>query len=168
MKKIKAIWELMRLEHGVMIAIAILIGSLIALKGEGLPPFDKFILTFFTALFLEASTFALNDYYDLDIDKKNKRYDRPLVRGDISPKTALYLFYFFFPLPNNDIIISFISSGVCFLAYRSFGIKSSGLKGALPFLRLTLAKVEATIPVLKNACFSPNGSNLSYAIHSAI
>ena len=60
MKKIKAIWELMRLEHGVMIAIAILIGSLIALEGQGLPSFDKFILTFFTALFLEASTFALN------------------------------------------------------------------------------------------------------------
>jgi len=84
MKKIKAVWELMRLEHGVMIAIAILIGSLIALKGEGLPPFDKFILPFFTALFLEASTFALNDYYDLDIDKKNKREDRPLVRGDLT------------------------------------------------------------------------------------
>jgi len=27
--KVKAIWELMRLEHGVMIAIAILVGSLI-------------------------------------------------------------------------------------------------------------------------------------------
>ena len=98
MKKIKAIWELMRLEHGVMIAIAILIGSLIALKGEGMPSFEKFILTFFTALFLEASTFALNDYYDLEIDKKNKREDRPLVRGDLSPKSALYLFYIFFPL----------------------------------------------------------------------
>ena len=83
MKKIKAIWEIMRLEHGVMIAIAILIGSLIALKGETFPPIDKFILTFFTALFLEASTFALNDYYDLEIDKKNKRMDRPLVRGDL-------------------------------------------------------------------------------------
>ncbi|MCK4347905.1 MAG: hypothetical protein KAW47_04740, partial [Thermoplasmatales archaeon] len=70
MKKFKAVWELMRLEHGVMIAIAILIGSLIAART--FPASDKFILTFFTALFLEASTFALNDYYDLEIDKKNK------------------------------------------------------------------------------------------------
>ncbi|KYK28390.1 hypothetical protein AYK20_01410 [Thermoplasmatales archaeon SG8-52-1] len=112
MKKIKAVWELMRLEHGVMIAIAILIGSLIALKGEGMPSFDKFILTFFTALFLEASTFALNDYCDLDIDKKNKRKDRPLVRGDLSPKSALYLFYIFFPL---GIICSYFVNLTCFI-----------------------------------------------------
>jgi len=112
MKKIKAIWELMRLEHGVMIAIAIFIGSLIALKGEGLPTLDKFALTFFTALFLEASTFALNDYYDLEIDKKNKRTDRPLVRGDLSPKSALILFYIFFPL---GIICSYFVNIACFL-----------------------------------------------------
>jgi geranylgeranylglycerol-phosphate geranylgeranyltransferase len=112
MNKLKAIWELMRLEHGVMIAIAILIGSLIALKGEGLPPIEKFLLTFFTALFLEASTFALNDYYDLEIDKKNKREDRPLVRGDLSPNSALYLFFIFFPL---GIICSFFANLACFV-----------------------------------------------------
>jgi geranylgeranylglycerol-phosphate geranylgeranyltransferase len=112
MKNIKAIWQLLRLEHGVMIAIAILIGSLIALKGEGFPAIDKFILTFFTALFLEASTFALNDYYDLEIDKKNKRTDRPLVRGDISPKIALYLFFLLFPL---GIICSFFVNTTCFI-----------------------------------------------------
>lgn len=112
MKKIKAIWELMRLEHGVMIAIAILIGSLIALEGQGFPTFDKFILTFFTALFLEASTFALNDYYDLEIDKKNKRMDRPLVRGDLSPKTALYFFGIFFPI---GIICSYFVNLFCFI-----------------------------------------------------
>lgn len=112
MKKLKAVWELMRLEHGVMIAIAIFIGSLIALKGEGFPTFDKFILTFFTALFLEASTFALNDYYDLEIDKKNKREDRPLVRGDLSPKSALILFFVFFPL---GIICSYFVNIACFV-----------------------------------------------------
>ena len=112
MKKIKAIWELMRLEHGVMIAIAILIGSLIALKGEGLPSFDKFILTFFTALFLEASTFALNDYYDLEIYTNNLREDIPLVRDDLSPKSALYLFFILFPL---GIICSFFVNLACFV-----------------------------------------------------
>jgi geranylgeranylglycerol-phosphate geranylgeranyltransferase len=110
MKKIKAIWELMRLEHGIMIAIAIIVGSLIAEKT--FPVFDKFILTFFTALFLEASTFALNDYYDLDIDKKNKRTDRPLVRGDLSSDTALYLFAIFFPL---GIICSYFVNLTCFV-----------------------------------------------------
>ena len=116
MKKLKAIWELMRLEHGIMIFIAILIGAVISqriLYGDiQILPVDKFILTFFTALFLEASTFALNDYFDLEIDKKNKRTDRPLVRGDVSPKTALILFFTLFPL---GLLSSFFVNWTCFI-----------------------------------------------------
>jgi geranylgeranylglycerol-phosphate geranylgeranyltransferase len=110
MKKIKALFELMRLEHGVMIAIAILVGSVISAKT--FPALDKFIFTFCTALFLEASTFALNDYYDLEIDKKNKRTDRPLVRGDLSANTALYLFLILFPF---GIICSYFVNITCFI-----------------------------------------------------
>ncbi len=112
MKKLKAVWQLMRLEHGVMLFLGILVGSVIALKGEYFPPWDKFILTFFTALFLEASTFALNDYFDLDIDVINKRTDRPLVRGDIKPKTALLLFGIFFPI---GIFCSYFVNLACFV-----------------------------------------------------
>jgi len=112
MKKLKAIWELMRLEHGVMIFLGILIGSLIATNGEKLPEIKNLFLTFFTALFLEASTFALNDYYDLEIDKKNKRNDRPLVRGDLKPITALILFFLFFPL---GILCSYFVNRACFI-----------------------------------------------------
>ena len=88
MKKLKAIWELMRLEHGIMIALAILVGSLIA--AMTLPVLDKFILAFFTALFLEGSTFALNDYYDLDIDKKNI-----LNQKDVSMRTQKIIIILF-------------------------------------------------------------------------
>ena len=115
MKKLKAIWQLMRLEHGIMLFIAIVIGSLISQKtlydNTNLPLVNIF-LTFFTALFLEASTFALNDYYDLEIDRINKRTDRPLVRGDISPKTALNLFYLLFPL---GLVCSFFVNMTCFI-----------------------------------------------------
>ncbi|MCX6665291.1 MAG: UbiA family prenyltransferase [Euryarchaeota archaeon] len=110
MRKIKAIWELMRLEHGIMLALAILVGALIAQRT--LPTLDKFIFTFFTALFLEASTFALNDYYDVEIDKKNNRTDRPLVRGDLLPKTALYIFFICFPL---GILCSYFVNIPCFV-----------------------------------------------------
>ena len=115
MKKLKAIWELMRLGHGVMLFIAILIGSLISqttlFNNLDLPLLNIF-LTFFTALFLEASTFALNDYYDLEIDRINKRTDRPLVRGDLSPKTALNIFYLLFPL---GLLCSYFVNMTCFL-----------------------------------------------------
>jgi len=115
MKKLRAIWELMRLEHGVMLFLAILIGSLISQKtlyNNVDLPLISVLLTFFTALFLEASTFALNDYYDLEIDRINKRTDRPLVRGDISPKTALYSFYILFPI---GLICSYFVNLTCFL-----------------------------------------------------
>jgi len=111
-KKIKAIWELMRLEHGVMIFLGILIGSVIALKGQALPNLKNFVFTFLTALFLEASTFALNDYFDLDIDKKNNRTDRPLVRGDLKPNSAIIIFAILFPL---GIICSYFVNMTCFL-----------------------------------------------------
>ncbi|MEM0492482.1 MAG: UbiA family prenyltransferase [Candidatus Thermoplasmatota archaeon] len=110
MRKIKAVWELMRLEHGFMIALAVLIGSVISIKS--LPSVDVFIFTFLTALLLEASTFALNDYYDLEIDKLNNRVDRPLVRGDIRPETALYIFYVLFPL---GILSSYLVNLTCFM-----------------------------------------------------
>lgn len=115
MKKIRAIWQLMRLEHGIMLFLAILIGSIISqrsISDDIIPPLYKVLLTFFTALFLEASTFALNDYYDLEIDKKNKRTDRPLVRGDLSPKTALYLFFILYPL---GLMCSFFVNLTCFV-----------------------------------------------------
>lgn len=115
MSKLKAIWQLMRLEHGVMLFIAIVIGSLLSQKtlyGNINLPLLNIFLTFFTALFLEASTFALNDYYDLEIDRINKRTDRPLVRGDLSPKSALIIFYVLFPL---GLVCSFFVNSTCFV-----------------------------------------------------
>ncbi|HID25627.1 MAG TPA: prenyltransferase [Thermoplasmata archaeon] len=110
MKRLKALWDLMRLEHGVMLLLAILIGSLIV--SHGIPrDTSKLVFSFLTALFLEASTFALNDYMDFEIDKKNNRFDRPLVRGDIQPKSAVMLFSFLFPL---GIFFSFLVNWQCF------------------------------------------------------
>ena len=112
MNKLKATWQLMRLEHGIMIFIAVLIGSIIGLNGENFPSLNKLFFGFITVLFIEASTFALNDYYDLEIDRKNKREDRPLARGDISSKTALILFYVLFPI---GIISSYFINITCFI-----------------------------------------------------
>jgi geranylgeranylglycerol-phosphate geranylgeranyltransferase len=115
MSKLKALWQLMRLEHGVMLFLAIVIGSLLSQKtlyGNSNLPFLNIVLTFFTALFLEASTFALNDYYDLEIDRINKRTDRPLVRGDLSPRSALTIFYVLFPL---GLLCSFFVNSTCFV-----------------------------------------------------
>lgn len=98
-RKLKSIWELTRLEHGLMYGVGVLIGMLIA-GGQILLPGQLLGLTvlvpsrlaslgFFTALFIQAGTFALNDYCDLESDIANGRRDRPLVRGDLSSHEAL-------------------------------------------------------------------------------
>lgn len=172
MEKIRAIWELMRLEHGLMIFLAILIGAVISQRALydfiGIPLVDKLILTFFTALFLEASTFALNDYCDLDIDKKNKRTDRPLVRGDITPKTALILFGIFFPL---GIICSYLVNLTCFIIALITALLAILYDTKMKKIKLVgnfyIAYVMA-IPFIFGAAAVIKGQSLSFEIPSAI
>lgn len=111
-KVIRALWELLRLEHGLMFFLAVLSGAFISLSDVRSISIEDLIFSFFTVLFLEASTFALNDFYDIDIDRRNNRFDRPLVRGDISPKVALFLFYVLFPA---GLLFSFFVNILCFI-----------------------------------------------------
>ncbi len=83
--KIKTIWELTRAEHGLMYGCGVLIGLIV----EGWSSYEAAIFGFFTAFFIQAGTFALNDYCDLESDIANQRLDRPLVRGDITKAAAL-------------------------------------------------------------------------------
>ncbi|MBC7219702.1 MAG: UbiA family prenyltransferase [Hadesarchaea archaeon] len=116
--KAKALYDLMRLDHGLMLFVAVLIGALIANSGST-PDLIKLAFSFLTALLLEASTFALNDYLDLEIDRKNRRFDRPLVRGDLEPQAALAAFYLLFPL---GILFSFLVNLQCFAIATVTGI----------------------------------------------
>jgi len=107
---LKALWQLTRLEHGFMLAIAVLIGALIANGGS--PPLDKFIYASLTVICIEAGAFALNDYFDLEVDIKNNRMDRPLARNDLSPKFALYLSCALIPL---GVFFSVFLNKICFM-----------------------------------------------------
>ncbi|MCS7118532.1 MAG: UbiA family prenyltransferase [Archaeoglobaceae archaeon] len=91
---LRSFWQLLRFEHGIMYGIGVAIGIFL---GDG-TSLELFILGFLTAIFFQASTFAMNDYIDYEADFANKRFDRPLVRGEISKKTALILSILFFPL----------------------------------------------------------------------
>ena len=64
-------------------------GVLIGIIVEGGSSYEAAIFGFFTAFFIQAGTFALNDYCDLESDIANRRRDRPLVRGDITKAAAL-------------------------------------------------------------------------------
>jgi geranylgeranylglycerol-phosphate geranylgeranyltransferase len=96
MKTIRAIWELLRLEHGLMYGVGVIIG--IYVSDPNYSNFSNVLFGFLTALFLQASAFALNDYLDYEVDLANKRHDRPLVRGDLTRGTALILSLLLMPV----------------------------------------------------------------------
>ena len=84
MPEVRAIWELTRGEHGLMYGAGVLIGILVGGGNFGITA----VLGFFTAFFIQAGTFALNDYCDLETDIANHRLDRPLVRGALTKELA--------------------------------------------------------------------------------
>jgi len=106
----RAFIELTRADHGVMIIIAILIGAVIA--GKSLPDIWKFVMASVAGSFLEMASFALNDYFDVEIDTANKRMDRPIVRGEIKKEHALYTYFILFPVGIAAALMVNIS---CFL-----------------------------------------------------
>jgi geranylgeranylglycerol-phosphate geranylgeranyltransferase len=87
--KIKALWELTRLEHGFIYGLGVLIA--LAIARQGVPDLKIALAGVLGATLAEMGAFALNDYFDVDVDIKNNRMDRPIVRGDISKNEALWL-----------------------------------------------------------------------------
>lgn len=82
---IKAVLRLTRIEHSVMLVIAVIAAELIA---RGIPSIPVFILSLVTPIFISMAAFAINDYFDLKVDKINKK-KRPLVTMELFPDDAL-------------------------------------------------------------------------------
>ena len=116
---ISAFAKLVRIEHALMLCVAVLIGEVIVL-GQ-FPDLLFALLTFFPPFFLEISAFAINDYLDIETDRANKRFDRPLVSGAAKPGEAL--------LVSVAALIIGISAGwlinpICFYISIAFGVIS--------------------------------------------
>ncbi len=106
----KAIWQLLRLEHGFMYGLGVLAGIYIA--NPSYDDFTKILFGFLTAVFLQASAFALNDYLDYEVDIANKRLDRPLVRGELKRESALIIAVLLLPF---GLVSAFLISLNAFL-----------------------------------------------------
>ncbi len=157
----KAIWELLRLEHGIMYAFGVLSGIIVS-SGFSFS-IEKAIFGMLAAIFLQASGFALNDYIDYEVDLANKRMDRPIVRGDVSRKTALILSLALFPiglifayLVNFEAFVFALAVSLLGYAYdlklKEFGIVGNvyiAFSMAVPFLFGSIvAENEISGPVL--------------------
>ncbi|OFV68375.1 MAG: UbiA prenyltransferase [Candidatus Syntrophoarchaeum caldarius] len=138
----KAIWKLTRAEHGIMYAAAVIVGAILA--GGGLADASILFTGTLTAILLEAGTFALNDYYDFEVDRKNNRLDRPLVTGKITPREAFLIGWLLTAL--GLIVALFLTVPCIILAYLAaiFGIlydiklKETGIGGNI-YISITMA-----------------------------
>ena len=90
LKKLKAIWDLTRLEHGLIYAVSFVVSLIIAYHSLSLDPV-LVVAGVIAVVAAEMGAFALNDYFDVEVDRKNRRTDRPIVRGDISRREARML-----------------------------------------------------------------------------
>ncbi|CAJ35986.1 UbiA family prenyltransferase [Methanocella arvoryzae] len=88
-RKLKAYWDLTRLEHGLIYAVSFVVSLIIAYRG--LPDPTVALAGAIAATAAEMGAFALNDYFDVEVDRKNNRTDRPIVRGEVSKNEALGL-----------------------------------------------------------------------------
>ncbi|HTX43455.1 MAG TPA: UbiA family prenyltransferase, partial [Methanocella sp.] len=88
--KLKAVWELTRLEHGLIYGLGVFVALVIAAHGS-LPDPRIALAGVLGAMLAEMGAFAMNDYFDVDVDIKNNRTDRPIVRGDISKGEAMWI-----------------------------------------------------------------------------
>ena len=86
MGKLAAVIRLTRLEHSIMLVVAVLAAELIA--GQ-LPSSYILALSLIAPIFISMGAFAINDYFDVAADRANKRKDRPIVSGAISKSEAL-------------------------------------------------------------------------------
>jgi len=84
--KFSAFARLTRIEHAFMLCIAVLIAEIVALGH--FPEIGLMLLTFIPPFLIEISSFAINDYRDVETDRLNGYNDRPLVSGEIKPQDA--------------------------------------------------------------------------------
>jgi 4-hydroxybenzoate polyprenyltransferase len=82
--KFAAVLRLTRIEHSLMLAIAVVAAELIA---GGLPGPYRFLLALVPPILVSMAAFAINDYYDVETDRLNKKR-RPLVEGALSMTEA--------------------------------------------------------------------------------
>jgi geranylgeranylglycerol-phosphate geranylgeranyltransferase len=107
--RIKDYLDLFRFSLGILSVIAVLVAGFIVyvLKGaepnfiaflfnNGILPIEGLVIGVIATLLLAFGVEAINDVYDVETDRANKRFDRPIARNAFSPQyvrnLCVYLF----------------------------------------------------------------------------
>ena len=88
MRKLSEVTKLTRIEHSAMLVLAVVAAE--AISGM-IPPLLPLLISLVPPVFISASAFAINDYFDVEADRENRRIERPLVSGTITKNEALFI-----------------------------------------------------------------------------
>ncbi len=80
MEKISAVLRLTRIEHSVMLVVAVIAAELVV---GAIPGWAVFLLALVPPVLISMGSFAINDYYDVETDRLNRKR-RPLVEGKLT------------------------------------------------------------------------------------
>jgi geranylgeranylglycerol-phosphate geranylgeranyltransferase len=145
--KLKEYYTLVRFEHAIMLAIAVLIGITVTFGGT--PPIDSILLlALLVPVFSEMGSFALNDYLDLETDRINGKTERPLVRGAIPPSHALIIAIFSFAVSLAAAYFINTTTFAIAIAYNLFAILYNVKLKDLPLLGNIFIATTMAIPFL--------------------
>lgn len=137
-KAFKAFFKLIRLDYSLLCASGVFLSGLLAGDLHGLQP--EYLVAFLIVFLSAVSSFAFNDYYDFEVDKRNDRYDRPLVTGLVPRELALVTGLVSFSLVAFlSLFLGLIAMALVLVTLPLFFLYSFGLKKIFFFKNLLIA-----------------------------
>lgn len=116
MGKLLSILRLTRIEHSLLLIVAVIAAELIS--SSMLPPLPLLLLSLVPPVFISMASFAINDYFDIEVDRKNRKM-RPLVDGSLEPIEAVYITVVGLAI---GIIAGALINQLCFIISVAFGL----------------------------------------------
>ncbi len=118
-RKIHAYIKLLRFDSWQVWLFNFLLGCILF----ELPPIGRFLIVLVSFSLATSAIFILNQYFDYENDKANElKKDLPIAAGEVSPRTALTLFYVFTSVSLTSAFLTDISVFLLLVAFMLLGI----------------------------------------------
>jgi len=119
LRKIRVYIKLLRLDSWQAWLFNFLLGCILF----ELPQISRFIVVLVAFVLATSAIFILNQYFDYENDRANNlKKDLPIASGDVSPRTALTLFFVFTSVSLTSAFLTDISVFVLLLTFMLLGI----------------------------------------------
>ena len=142
-----AFLKLVRLDYSLYGALGVFLSGFLAGDIQGFQ--SGYFIAFLIVLFSATGAFALNDYSDFELDKRNERFDRPLVLGLLPRKLALItgLASFFLAL-TLSLFLNPSALALVLISLPLFFLYNLGLKKVLFVKNIVIAYAFLAIILL--------------------